>query len=154
MPHTSLIQFGTQPDTDFITRPGSYAVFFNHKHEAGIVRTDRGYYFLAGGGIEAGESPEETLHRELREEAGIVKTEIKAFLGKVTEYHHELPSDRHYKKDAHLYWVQPQLIQPEQKVEEDHTLLWLPVEEALPLMYHEAYSWAIEEGYKLWRNAN
>jgi len=151
MPHTTLIQFGTPPNTDFISRPGSYAVFFNEQHKAGIVRTDRGYYFLAGGGIEAGEKPEEAMHRELHEEAGIVQAEVKAFLGMVTEYHHEMPSDKHYKKDAHLYLVEPQLILPDEKTEDDHTLLWLPVEEALPLMYHEAYRWAIREGYELWR---
>lgn len=151
MPASASQQFGTRPNVPFITRPGSYAVFFNESAQAGIVRTDRGDYFLAGGGIEEGEAPPETLHRELLEEAGIVKASIQAFIGEVVEYHHEPSNGLHYRKEGHFYLVRPELIIPERKIEEDHTLLWLPVEQAMGLLYHRAYSWALERGYRMWK---
>ena len=74
------LQLGSiPPETPFYTRPGSYAVFFNEKNEVGVIRNDDGDYFLAGGGIEAGETKEEALLREVQEEAGL-KADIEAFV--------------------------------------------------------------------------
>jgi 8-oxo-dGTP diphosphatase len=146
------LEFGQATSTNVIIRPGSYAVLFNEKGEAGIVKTDEGYYFLAGGGIEDGETPEETLHREVKEEAGLFM-DITSSIGTVAEHYHDKENDRHYKKVVHLYLVEPKVFVPEAQTEPDHTFMWLPIPQAYRLMYHDAYRWGIDKGYKLWKSA-
>ena len=50
-------------------RRGAYAVTLDPEGRIAVNRNPRGL-FLPGGGIEAGETPEDALARELREECG------------------------------------------------------------------------------------
>jgi len=60
--------FGAKhPGCSYDPRPGSYAVVTDGEGRVAIVEENDGWY-LPGGGIEAGETPEEALHREVREE--------------------------------------------------------------------------------------
>ena len=147
----TILEFGQPTSKNYITRPGSYAVFFNEKEEAGIVKTNDGYYFLAGGGIEEGETAEETLHREVKEEAGLFM-DITSPIGTVMEHYHDKGNDQYYKKIINLYLIEPKVFVPEAQTELDHTFMWLPISEAHRLMYHDAYRWGIEKGYELWKN--
>lgn len=145
MQTTPTLQLGSiPPETPYRIRPGSYAVFFNEKGEAGIIRNDDGDYFLAGGGIEPGETKEQALLREVQEEAGLL-AEIDAYMGSAAEYYYD-PSHRHYfNKIGHFFLITPYEQDLSLKVEDDHTLLWLPLEQAHPLMYHDIYRWALEQ---------
>lgn len=134
-------------DAAFITRPGAYAVFFNEMQELGLVRTDDGRYFLAGGGIEAGEEKEEALIREILEETGLIAA-VQAPIGKAKEFYLDEIESRYYEKIGHFYKVVITGQDLAQKTEADHTLLWLPVAKALPLLYHDMYRWAVEQAQR------
>ncbi|MCB9346069.1 MAG: NUDIX domain-containing protein [Lewinellaceae bacterium] len=143
-PSPSLQLGSIPPETPFYTRPGSYAVFFNEKNEVGVIRNDYGDYFLAGGGIEAGETKEEALLREVQEEAGLL-ADIDAYLGMAAEYFYDAGSHQYINKIGHFFLITPYEQDLSLKVEEDHTLVWLPMAQAHPLMYHDIYRWALDE---------
>ncbi|MCB0585295.1 MAG: NUDIX domain-containing protein [Phaeodactylibacter sp.] len=143
-PSPSLQLGSIPPETPFITRPGSYAVFFNENGEVGVIRNDYGDYFLAGGGIEPGETREEALLREVREEAGLL-ADIDTYLGAAAEYYYDPGHQHYFNKIGHFFLITPYEQDLSLKVEDDHTLIWLPLEKAHPLMYHDIYRWALEE---------
>jgi 8-oxo-dGTP pyrophosphatase MutT (NUDIX family) len=145
---SAVLTFGTPPvDAAYITRPGAYAVFFNEMQELGLVRTDDGRYFLAGGGIEAGEGKEAALIREVLEETGLLAA-VQAPIGIAREFFLDEIESRYYEKIGHFYQVVITGEAPAEKTEADHTLLWLPVAEALPLLYHDMYRWAVEQAQR------
>lgn len=142
------LQLGSiPPETPFYTRPGSYAVFFNENNEVGVIRNGDGDYFLAGGGIEPGETKEEALLREVREEAGLLAS-IEAYLGAAAEYYYDPGKQYYFNKIGHFFLITPYEQDLALKAEDDHSLLWLPMAEAHPLMYHDIYRWALEEAVR------
>src|SRR5687767_13683124 len=63
-------RFGTPlPSFPLVDRPSAYALVANGDGRVAIVRAPDGV-FLPGGGIDEGESPEDALAREAREECG------------------------------------------------------------------------------------
>lgn len=79
-------QFGSfDPEVEYRRRPGVYAVIFD---EHGRFASAKGLkaFFLPGGGIEDGESREEALAREVREECAR-EIEIGKFLGSAIQYY-------------------------------------------------------------------
>jgi 8-oxo-dGTP diphosphatase len=77
--------FGTKlPGAVHHPRPGAYALVFDLAGRVAIVHED-GDWYLPGGGLEPGETPEEALAREIREECAC-GVEITALLGDAIEY--------------------------------------------------------------------
>jgi len=140
-----ITAFGTKlPAVDYVSRPGAYALFFNAQSELGLVRTDGGRYFLAGGGIEAGEDKETAVIREVQEETGLL-AQVKHPLGTAVEYYLDDEQGVHYEKTGHFFQVDILGKAPEGKTEDDHHLIWLPPVEAGPLLSHQMYRWAVEQ---------
>lgn len=138
-----ILTFGARlPEAAYVSRPGAYALFFNAQAELGLVRTDGGRYFLAGGGIESGESPEAALLREVREETGL-SAQIHRPLGTAVEFYLDRGEGVYYKKTGHFYHIHILGEAPEGKTEADHHLIWLPPAQAAPLLYHDMYRWAL-----------
>lgn len=130
-----MINFSTnQPDADkqYIKRPGAYGIFRNASGLIAIIKARTGY-FLPGGGIEDGESPEECLIRECLEEIGAEVSMLEKFaMGNYffysTTIKRDMESIGHFftgKIDKFLDIIS----------EDDHELFWLELDEAIKLLY-------------------
>ena len=102
----SLPVFGNAPtDVDCVERPAAYAVIRNDKQQVAVVRANvlgRGQLWLPGGGIEEGESPEQTIVREIREELGrgaVVADRI----GEAIQFFFAGDDDCFYRMTAHFF---------------------------------------------------
>ena len=71
----------------YTDRVGARAVLINDEGQIALMHvTNRGYYKLPGGGMDEGETIEETLRRELKEEIGADSIEILSEIGQIDEY--------------------------------------------------------------------
>jgi RimJ/RimL family protein N-acetyltransferase/8-oxo-dGTP pyrophosphatase MutT (NUDIX family) len=124
----------------YIFRPGSYAVIANPRGQVCVVEGLRGNG-LPGGGAEGGEKPEQTLHREMREECGreiIIEREV----GFAIEFVHSVVEGNFEK---HCTFFQAQFADDGKPVtaEPGISLLWLPPAEAIAVLTPESHRWAV-----------
>ncbi len=128
-----------QLDSDYRLRKSARAILINDEGKIATqyLRTYT-YHKLPGGGVDAGESLEEALVREVVEEVGCA-CEIERPVGMVIEY-------RNKYKMIHLSFcfvakVIGEIGEPEleaEEIEEGQTTLWLPAEEVLAKMKTDA----------------
>ncbi|MBM3257337.1 MAG: NUDIX domain-containing protein [Candidatus Liptonbacteria bacterium] len=131
-------QFGTkQEGIPYVDRPSAYALIMRADGRIPVIE-DEGKYFLLGGGLEAGESEEEALRREIFEEAGREMLSF-SFLGKANQYV-DAP-EGHFNKLGVFYRVE---MRDEKKMEHDPSFQWITIEEFRAHAAHEAQVWAIE----------
>jgi 8-oxo-dGTP diphosphatase len=133
--------FGVQiPGCTYVPRPSAYALVRNSAGEWAVVRTPNGCY-LPGGGMEADESPEQAVEREAREECGFV-VETRAPIASAIEYVYSVEEKEYFAKECHfLEAVIVGTVQPE---EDDHELLWLPLDKAVASLLHESHRWVLQ----------
>lgn len=134
--------FGTRdPKQSYQERPGAYTIIYNNSGQIAVAHVDP-FFWLPGGGIDPGETPEECLHRELREEFGW-QIQILAPIGRAAQYCFSLDMQRHLYKDGYFYLAQ-KIGEGLDKIEHDHHPLWLSPAEAMEKVPHESYAWAIQ----------
>ncbi|MGE0885768.1 MAG: NUDIX domain-containing protein [Blastocatellales bacterium] len=132
------VKFGRLPDgVEYRQRPGAYAVIFDGNGKFAAVK-GRTKMFLPGGGIEAGESPEETLAREVREECAR-EVFINRFLGSAIQYFTDRHNGSHW--EFHCNYFEAQFGAPLDN-EPEHELVWLEITEAHVLAF-EVHAWAV-----------
>jgi 8-oxo-dGTP diphosphatase len=133
-------EFGEkEKGVEYTPRPGAYAVIFDGRRRVAVVRAGRGY-FLPGGGALAGEIPEDTLRREIREECGR-ETLLRKKIGEAVSYLYAPGEEKHYRIHGCFFTAAfgKRIGEP---VEKDHTLCWLMLEEALESL-SPAQAWAV-----------
>lgn len=151
------MKFGNyNPEAEYRQRPGAYAIILNPDRRFAAVKADD-KLFLPGGGIDPGESSEEALIREVREECArevmIVRplcSGIQYFVSRTGE---------HWEFQCSYFEAQ---FGGQLDNEPEHTLHWLDVEEADKLLAHQVHGWAVtqlaqergmlpENGESLWK---
>lgn len=117
----------------YYDRVGAYLIAMRAGAIA-LIQTPRGY-FLPGGGMEPGESPEACIRRELLEETGYdVKLTRPAGAADSYEQHPVLG----WFHPIQYYYLGELTRQVGVPVEADHKLVWIPVQEAEGLLVPSA----------------
>ena len=129
------------PGYDYRPRPGAYAAIFDGQGRVAVVRTRKGH-FLPGGGTEPGETPEETLRREVAEEIGHGVTDLER-LGEAAEWVLSTIEDEPVRKQGVYFTASLGPLLPVE-TESDHTLFWLTPEEAIARLSHRSQAWVID----------
>ncbi len=126
-------------DRAYQRRPGAYAVIRDDAGRVAVIRLSTGT-FLPGGGSDPGETPEQTLAREVREELGHA-VRVRRRLGCATQLCGAIETGL-FEKDGTYFeaTLGEQLGDP---TESDHALEWLEPEAAVAALKHEAQRWAV-----------
>ena len=136
----AILTFGVMDAAIAYTpRPAAYAVIADERGRIAVVKGARGY-FLPGGGSLAGETPEQTVRREVREELGR-EVAILGQIGKAIQYFYADEQD--YRMQAHFF-VAEFVDEVIGGGEED--LHWLEAGSIGEVLYHESHAWAVNQG--------
>ena len=101
-----------------------------------------------GGGQEAGESMEQTVMREVREETGL-RIELIGRIGVADQLVWGSDMERYLRKRC-TFFVATKVGRYDTPIEDDHTLIWLERHEAETRLTLESERWALklsDEGY-------
>ena len=136
MKATMMTTFGEKlANFDYCIRNGVYAVIRNVKAVAAVQGLSG--YFLPGGGVEEGESSEETLRRELQKECD-ASIEISSLIGQTTDFLFSASEERHFEKRGTFYLAR--FLTPP-----NENLVWIPLQDLSKLFRQEGHVWAITQ---------
>ncbi|MGK0576553.1 NUDIX domain-containing protein [Macrococcus capreoli] len=103
-------------------------------------------FFLPGGGIEANESHQECLDRELIEETGY-SVSIGNYIGNAKRYF--LSSTNEPLLSDGYFYMCTLLEKINNKSEEDYEVVWLEIDEFDHLLFHDHHIWAVNKSIKM-----
>lgn len=126
------------PGVIYEKRLAAYAVIRNESGAIAAVSVPKGYW-LPGGGTRPGETPEETVAREVREELGYA-TRIVSMIGEAIQYFHVASRDIHYR--MHATFFRAELI-GEPTATAEHEMCWLDMSKMVSPFMHACHNWAV-----------
>ena len=129
-------------DQTYIDRKGVYAIIMNEKNEVATVKLPHGY-FLPGGGLEGEESTEACLRRECLEELGW-EIEINEYVCQAANYHFSIYRDKYLYSTGYFY-LASKVDEVTEPIEQDHELVWLPLEDCISELFLDHQAYAIEK---------
>lgn len=134
-----MIIFGSpESNVEYTARRAAYVVI-TESGKLAVVKSEQKYY-LPGGGAEEGETPEETVAREVCEELGRgIKLARK--LGEAVQYFYSSTDRRHYRMIATFF--QGELTNEACERVGDDELFWMTRAEAEAACFHKCHVWAI-----------
>jgi 8-oxo-dGTP diphosphatase len=128
-------------DRDYVPRPGAYALIADRGGRIAIVLSN-GRCYLPGGGVEPGESLDEALRREVREECGL-RIDRLTPLGTADEYVYASGEGVHYQKRC-TFFAATVTGTDIGAIEAGCEMRWLTPAEALRRLEHGSHAWAVE----------
>jgi len=132
--------FGTRVEgAIYRQRPSAYALVRNDAGNFAVVRTPVACY-LPGGGMESGETPEQTIIREGREECGFVLKPC-ARIGRAMEICYSSEEKEYFEKDS--FFIEAEIVGHGPQSELDHELVWMSADSAGDALSHGSHRWAI-----------
>ncbi|MEK7831117.1 MAG: NUDIX domain-containing protein [Acidobacteriota bacterium] len=132
-------RFGSfNPEVEYRRRPGVYAVIFDERGRFASAKSLK-TFFLPGGGIEEGESREEALAREVREECAC-EVEIGKFLGSAIQY---FTGKEGVHWEFHCSYFAAEFGAPLDN-QPEHELLWLELSEDDKLAF-DVHRWGVSQ---------
>lgn len=134
--------FGSpQAGVNYIERPGAYAILRNPLKQIALVQTNFGF-FLPGGGLNDGETPELGLQREVLEEIGLEVRNLRLF-AEARQY----VISRFYGQAflKHGYFYVADWVRSHGKWQKDHELVWSTNDSAIQQVTHDFQKWAIQK---------
>lgn len=139
------LQFGSpEPGVTYRDRPAVFGIAERLGQIALVHITRDGqapFHDLPGGAIEPGESESRALAREFVEETGLVVAggEI---LAHADQYMVKSDGEPVNNRSV-LMTAVVEGVEPDQKIEDDHRLVWFDPQEALRIVRHDSHAWAI-----------
>jgi 8-oxo-dGTP diphosphatase len=128
--------FGTRREGQvYIRRPSAYALVRNLAGDWAVVRTPHGC-FLPGGGMEPEETPQQTVIREAREECGFI-LKPSATTARAIQFSYSIQERKYFEKTCEF--MDAELVNTVAPTEQDHELLWLTLDQALDVLFHESH---------------
>ncbi|KAF1303449.1 MULTISPECIES: NUDIX hydrolase [Enterococcus] len=134
-----------EKDKPYKARFGAYVVIEN-ENELVLVQAPNGAFFLPGGEIEAGESHEMAINREMLEELGFTVT-IGSYLGEAIEYFYSSHRDTYYHHPGYFYAVTSweKVAEP---TETTNNISWHSIDDAMLLLKRGSHRWAVQQWLK------
>lgn len=144
-------QFGTaMPGLIYGERPSAYGVAVNSAGRVLVCRRSRGRILLPGGGLHAGESPQEAMVREVAEETAHRVIDASP-IGCARQYHSHRISKPPVNKFCHFFAIavdhDPLILS-----EDDHQAVWLSPHDLISSLTFESHRWALERHFQQRRN--
>jgi 8-oxo-dGTP diphosphatase len=124
-------------------RPGAYGIITNEVKQLATIRPLTGGYFLPGGGIEAGENPEDALTREILEECGWTVRLIER-VGEAVQYLFAA-GEGHLAVRATFYRAAVvNVLRPSAEGSVDQ-IVWLDLSAAMHQLRRQSDTWAVTQ---------
>ena len=138
-----MLNFGEKLDgVEYIELPGARAIIRNAEGKFAFVDVN-GQYFLPGGGLEAGETPEQAVIRECIEEIG-ARVTVGRKIGTAGDYVFGRKEQKYFHKVADFFEATIEKMEGT-GIEADHKLVWRTLEEARTFIKQKAQEWAIQQ---------
>jgi 8-oxo-dGTP pyrophosphatase MutT (NUDIX family) len=139
----SSMTFGARREgVKYTERPAAYAVVGGPNGTVAAVRGASGLMFLPGGGSRPGETPEETVVREVREELAR-SVRLVSKIGEATEFFYAADDDCHYQMLGMFFLAE---FPDEPSGQGEHELFWLPLAGAAGAFFLGSHTWAARQG--------
>jgi 8-oxo-dGTP diphosphatase len=126
-------------------RPSAYALLEDLHGRVAVVRSADGT-FLPGGGIEAGETPEEAILREGLEECGLI-IQPAVWLVRAVQFSYSKSEQAFFEKRS--IFVEGTILGTDSsRLEANHEMIWIKPEAASEFLSHTSHCWAVEQWQK------
>jgi 8-oxo-dGTP diphosphatase len=139
---TALVFGERSAGQPWVIRPSAYGLFEDAGGKVAIVRSQDGVY-LPGGGIEAGETPEEAIRREALEECGLV-VRPGHWTARAVQFAYSASEKAHFEKRSTFIGCAIEGSDVT-RLEAGHELLWVDPEAAPRALTHASHAWAIQQ---------
>lgn len=140
-----MLEFGLRdPELAYRLRPAAFGICERDGRIA-LVRVERSenrtYHDLPGGAVDGVETEHQAVVREFAEETGLIVAPGDLIVRASQLF---LKSDGEpVENEGGVYRVRLSGANPQLKIEDDHTLVWVEPQRAIHSLRHDSHAWAV-----------